>query len=861
MISSRYSGDRVRRGLAHFLLGKGVSAVCGFLAMVLVVRALSLQGFADYTVLVALIELATALSGLGLAHMLLRYVPELYEKQYRLSLRRLVYGAVGIRTVAVVLLALVVHSWSSGVAQLIGAASGSAVVSAFLVVAVLRSTAHFLSQILESTLHQGISQTGFSLAALMRLVGMSWLVQRGDVSLIDVIYVEAAADAACALVLAGGLLKVLHREAGASAPTEADAHWMRGRLRAMVRFAAAGYAQHLVILPYGGSTNRLVAGNMLAASAVASFGFAQSLYEYLRRYLPAQLMVGLIRPVLVARWARERSFPAIAELSSQVVLINVLLVGAVLSVLAVSGREALFVISGGKYADQSLWILLGLCVVLLLETQRQQIEVLVQAVERYEELIPSNALVASSVLGAVLLLPALGALAFPVANACGLLVGNWWVRMRLRKYGYDYRPDWRGTMLVVLCGGAAVAAGWLLRWAGMHWAPAGGGALLIFGALAYLLLGPSLRAFVEDLASRGGPRMPALSEDDPAQPVRIAFGVLSSKQSCAAIDQIAQAVAPHPVLVHHDFSKEPVFLPQQPNVTVLRDPVETRWGDWSLVAATHRLMQHALEDASVTHFQLLSEACLPVRPVAEFERYLRHERPDFMIDMHRLDERESVLSHGWRYLSEPGWSRRAARFATVWAWQSAGHRQAYNINLQLAGRGETTIARIKQWLGLQALMVIAWRHRKHLRTLGVLRLAIGSQWFGCSRRAMQWLLDTREALPRLARHFQHAHIPDEAYVHTVVASGLAAGVPLIVRPGNHALFWDGCGTGPDLLHDSDLERVLRTGRHFARKFPLDRSASVRRHWLQGIAASVAAAAGFDSDTTTQLGNREVTHEA
>ena len=90
-----------------------------------------------------------------------------------------------------------------------------------------------------------------------------------------------------------------------------------------------------MILPYGGNTNRLVAGHMLAAPAVASYGFAQSLYEYLKRYLPAQLMVGLIRPVVVARWARERSFPAIAEISSQVVLINVLLIGG--GVLAAAG--------------------------------------------------------------------------------------------------------------------------------------------------------------------------------------------------------------------------------------------------------------------------------------------------------------------------------------------------------------------------------------------------------------------------------------------------------------------------------------------------------------------------------------------
>ena len=111
--------------------------------------------------------------------------------------------------------------------------------------------------------------------------------------------------------------------------------------------------------------------------------------------------------------------------------------------------------SGGKYGLEALWVLFGLCAVLLLETHRAQLEVLVQTVERYEYLIPSNALVASSVVGAIALLPALGVIAFPVANGIGLLMGNHWVQRRLRNGGFGYRNDWLGTGLVVACSLAA----------------------------------------------------------------------------------------------------------------------------------------------------------------------------------------------------------------------------------------------------------------------------------------------------------------------------------------------------------------------------------------------------------------------
>ena len=147
-------------------------------------------------------------------------------------------------------------------------------------------------------------------------------------------------------------------------------------------------------------------------------------------------------------------------------------------------------------------------------------------------------------------------------------------------------------------------------------------------------------------------------------------------------------------------------------------------------------------------------------------------------------------------------------------------------------------AGLQQWIGRHLLQAFAWSHRTGLRNKGALCLSIGSQWMGFSRRAMLWLLEMEAAFPLLTRHFQQTHIPDEAYVHTLVSSGVAAGVPLVVRPGNHVLFWDECGTGPDLLSTRDFARVQNSGRHFARKFPLDAQSPVRSSFLQPLATSL-----------------------
>lgn len=101
-LSTRYGDKRIKRGLMHFFLGKGVSAIAGLVAMLLVVRSLSIADFARYSVLVALVELFTAISGLGLVQVLLRYVPELYATFKTRALQKLFKYSFALRSAALI---------------------------------------------------------------------------------------------------------------------------------------------------------------------------------------------------------------------------------------------------------------------------------------------------------------------------------------------------------------------------------------------------------------------------------------------------------------------------------------------------------------------------------------------------------------------------------------------------------------------------------------------------------------------------------------------------------------------------------------------------------------------------------------
>lgn len=508
MMSQHYSKERVRRGITNFLIGKGVSSVAGFGAMVLVVRLLPVNMFAVYSVLVALIEVITALSGLGLGHVLLRYVPELYANHYLSALRQLIFKSLQLRTTILLTLAFICYSASEKIAPLLGLEDWTTAFEVFLLVVIFRSTGHFLSQILESTLHQGAAQLGFSLAALARLVGMTFLLKKENAELVDVIRVEAFSDMLAMLVMLVRVTRVaVNREGEVDAPS-GNQKRLRDYLCQIRNFALTGYIQHVVVLPFGSNMNRMLGGRMLSTMAMANFGFALSLYEYVKRYLPAQLLVGLIRPVVVARFTEKKDFCAAAKLCEQVLHVNILLVGFGITYLCVGGSETLAIISGGKYGNEANGILICLLIVLLLETHRLQLEVLVQTVERYAIMIPSNLLLSASVIAAVIIIPTIGPIAFPLANGCGLLVANTWVQHRLKANGYVYRFNWSnlaGNMLVILL---SVSSGHIVKTAGLPWYLSIITALTTFVIAGWKVNGHSLLSLKHDFWSKTPDVMP-----------------------------------------------------------------------------------------------------------------------------------------------------------------------------------------------------------------------------------------------------------------------------------------------------------------------------------------------------------------
>ena len=78
------------------------------------------------------------------------------------------------------------------------------------------------------------------------------------------------------------------------------------------------------------------------------------------------------------------------------------------------------------------------------------------------------------------------------------------------------------------------------------------------------------------------PAPPELASHPHSRP-RIVFVLMSAVAQPETVDQLAQALAPHVVLVHHDFSQTPHFPLSAPNVRFVPDPVRTGWAQFGFV--------------------------------------------------------------------------------------------------------------------------------------------------------------------------------------------------------------------------------------------------------------------------------------
>jgi len=312
---------------------------------------------------------------------------------------------------------------------------------------------------------------------------------------------------------------------------------------------------------------------------------------------------------------------------------------------------------------------------------------------------------------------------------------------------------------------------------------------------------------------------------------RIAFGIQSAVHRADTLQQLVSTLGGHSVVIHHDFSQQPDFVVNGPDVHFVQNPAKTGWADWGLISGIVKTIEHCLENIEFDYFQLLSPVDMPIRPLAEFEAFVASAGLAFNCDTVPLDTDEMAFqSFAYRAYALQG---------------SLAYRLLWRLWLAHFGPDPETEARAGLAIPVSARCLTSGRIRPAARFAGrashwlvdQLRrrdpllarypLNIGGMWFGASRAGCEYLIEQLRDDDFIAR-FRHYFCAGEMLFNTAIAiSDLPNG------QGNHAIS-QYIGARPQWIGLDDLDELANTGKFFARKFPDQPDAPVRLEMLDRL---------------------------
>ena len=310
----------------------------------------------------------------------------------------------------------------------------------------------------------------------------------------------------------------------------------------------------------------------------------------------------------------------------------------------------------------------------------------------------------------------------------------------------------------------------------------------------------------------------------------IVFLVMSAVSKPETVDQLARALAPHTVLVHHDFHQTPAFPLSASNAVFVPNPKRTGWGLFSFVEGIFHSMQYALANLDFDYLQLLSPSCLPIKPIQEFEAHISGPADAHFDCVDVLGDQDALMSIGYRALT-PDRSFRfrvARRLSSVYFGASLSRREEAGIWLH-SGDRRTPAA----WLSL-AFMKALGRPSigRHIFNKNY-RAYYGTTWFGARRHIAAEMVEQFQH-PEMRRYFSRLNLPEEIVLPTLLMH-----LQLNKGPMNHC-FQHYDQSHPRLFEEKDIAQLKLSPAFFARKFPNDPAAPVRTKVLDEMVGILPA---------------------
>ncbi len=388
MTSNPYERENALKGALHYLFGRGVAGTAGFLTVLLLVRYMDVSNYATYTALSGLVSLCGIIASLGMERVIARYVPEARLFRSAKELGRIIWITSAIRLAAALLIVLLLYVCWTYVDQLLAVVqfkNFSAGLCCFIVAEGLFQ--HF-SSVLQSLVMQKtltrllVIQWAGRLLMIAMVVTLNSAINWED-SLWICAIPETLGVAGFIVVIRQYLQKLPHKEL----IEDADPDWPDyGKV---TEVALHNYSFTLLAAPPQGYFMKVLTAAYLPVELVAAYGFFISVAEKVRQYTPLHFFYGLLEPVMIAGYLKDRDFSALCRRCQLIYKLNLLLMVPAVAWVAVAGDSIVGLITGGKFHGLS-WILVLVMVQLTIGSHVVLLQLILNSLEKSRLLIEGS---------------------------------------------------------------------------------------------------------------------------------------------------------------------------------------------------------------------------------------------------------------------------------------------------------------------------------------------------------------------------------------------------------------------------------------------------------------------------------------
>lgn len=330
---------------------KPVSALGGVALLLMLAQGLSAAEYGAYFSFWALVEISVLISNFGAFHAVYRYVHASPAQQPG---RLKVFGPLGsiaaYRLCTLVLAGGGVFLLAPRLAEWLGVPLLSSFSMPLALVVLFEGGARFLETIFDALLEQAKTQISTLFRALSKLVLVTGLVLSGELNIEMVVHVESMV-AFMGLVVAMFLFLKVARERPVSGEDDFPG-W-----KVAAAFLLPAFAAQVMGVFYGPDILKIVLSAHSGVEQVAVFGFCYAMAAVIQRYLPANILAGMFRPVFVA--ASRQQGGLLSTVFAVVVKVNMIFVLAAWAGTVLIKDFLLGHVAAGAYSSNG-WVLVVL---------------------------------------------------------------------------------------------------------------------------------------------------------------------------------------------------------------------------------------------------------------------------------------------------------------------------------------------------------------------------------------------------------------------------------------------------------------------------------------------------------------------